>query len=223
MLDAEDVLGKRIVSTRLRGNVTVREENATAALEVMSRFAANPKWLIYLPPTMSPSETTTEPGLLEHPAEAFAYFRGQGCPQVVCEQKHMGSRAVVVVCQDETAARQRFGIAEEEIGIVYTRTGRRFFNDADLERRFLTRVQAALSSAGFWDEFHTTWVCLDCELMPWSAKAQELLRSQYAATGAAGRASLPQAVAAIEQAAARLSGEERLKTQTVELAFQSRS
>ena len=223
VLDAEDVLGKRIVSTRLRGNVTVREENATAALEVMSRFAANPKWLIYLPPTMSPSETTTEPGLLEHPAEAFAYFRGQGCPQVVCEQKHMGSRAVVVVCQDETAARQRFGIAEEEIGIVYTRTGRRFFNDADLERRFLTRVQAALSSAGFWDEFHTIWACLDCELMPWSAKAQELLRSQYAATGAAGRASLPQAVSAIEQAVARLSGEERLKAQTVDLAFQSRA
>ena len=41
----------------------------------MSRFAADPHWLIYLPPTMSPSETTPAPGLLEHPAEAFAYFR----------------------------------------------------------------------------------------------------------------------------------------------------
>ena len=29
-------------------SVTIREENAAAALEVMSRFAANPKWLIYL-------------------------------------------------------------------------------------------------------------------------------------------------------------------------------
>ena len=58
ILDAEDVLGKRIISTQLQRNVTIREENATAALEVMSRFAANPKWLIYLPPTMSPSETS---------------------------------------------------------------------------------------------------------------------------------------------------------------------
>jgi len=223
VLDADDVIGKRIVSTRLRGNVTVREENATAALEVMSRFAANPKWLIYLPPTMSPAETTTEPGLLEHPAEAFAYFRGQGCPQVVCEEKHMGSRAVVIVCQGELAARQRFGIAEDEIGIVYTRTGRRFFNDTDLERRFLLRIQAALSAAGFWDEFHTTWVCLDCELMPWSAKAQELLRSQYAATGAAGRASLPQAVAMLERATARLTGEENDKLSTILAEFQSRA
>jgi protein phosphatase len=205
VLDAEDVLGKRIITTRLRGSVTIREANAIAALEVMSRFAANPKWLIYLPPTMSPCETTSEPGLLEHPAEAFAYYRSQGTPKVICEEKHMGSRAVVIICRDEQAAKERFGIAEQELGIVYTRTGRRFFNEPDLERRFLDRVRAALTAADFWNAFSTTWACLDCELMPWSAKAQELLRSQYAAVGAAGRASLPRAVAALEQAAARLA------------------
>ena len=134
VLDAEDVLGKRIIPTRLRGNVTIREENATAALEVMSRFAADPRWLIYLPPTMSPCETSQVAGLLEHPAEAFAYYRNEGVPQVVCEEKHMGSRAVVVVCRDEKAARERFGVTTGESGIVTTRTGRRFFNDPDLER-----------------------------------------------------------------------------------------
>ena len=110
MLDAEDVLGKRIIPTRLRGNVTIREENAAAALEVMSRFAADPRWLIYLPPTMSPCETSWRAGLLEHPAEAFAYYRDQGVPRVVCQEKHMGSRAVVIVCRDEDAARERFGV-----------------------------------------------------------------------------------------------------------------
>ena len=60
-----------------------------------------------------------------------------------------------------------------------------------------------MDATGFWDEFKTDWACLDCELMPWSAKAQELLRSQYAAVGAAGRASLPKAVAALRQAAER--------------------
>src|SRR5690606_3815619 len=123
VLDIEDVIGKRIIATRLHGNVTVREENAAAALEVMSRFAANPKWLIYLPPTMSPSETSREPGFLEHPAEAFGYYRHEGVPRVVCEEKHMGSRAVVIVCRDEDAARRRFGVVGEGIGIVYTRTG----------------------------------------------------------------------------------------------------
>ena len=213
VLDAEDVLGKRIVSTRLRGNVTIREAHATAALEVMSRFAANPKWLIYLPPTMSPCETSNEPGLLEHPAEAFSYFRSQGAPQVICEEKHMGSRAVVIVCQDEQAAKERFGVLEGEIGIVYTRTGRRFFNEPALEAQFLDRVRSAMTAANLWNELNTKWVCLDCELMPWSAKAQELLKNQYAAVGAAGQASLPKAVASLAQAAGWLNGEEKSKVE----------
>ena len=204
LLDAEDVIGKRIISTRLRQNVTIREANATAALEVMSRWAANPKWLIYLPPTMSPCETSKADGFLEHPDEAFAYYRSNGTPKVVCEEKHMGSRAVVIVCKDADAARERFGIADGESGIVYTRTGRRFFEDADLEAAMLDRVRKAMNTAGVWDEFETDWACMDCELMPWSAKAQELLRSQYAAVGAAGRASLPAVVSAIEQTAARM-------------------
>ena len=118
----------------------------------------------------------------------------------------MGSRAVVIVCRDEQAARERFGIAEGEVGIVYTRTGRRFFIEPGLEKQFLDRVRAALTAADLWATLDTTWACLDCELMPWSAKAQELLKNQYAAVGAAGRASLPRAAAALEQAAARLTG-----------------
>jgi protein phosphatase len=222
VLDIDDVSGKRIVATRLHHTVTIREENAAAALEVMSRWAANPKWLIYLPPTMSPCETSMAEGLLEHPAEAFSYYRSQGVPQVVCEEKHMGSRAVVIVCRDADAARERFGTTEGEAGIVYTRTGRRFFNDAELERLFLARCAATLTEAGFWSEFDTTWACLDCELMPWSAKAQELLRSQYAAVGAAGKASIPQAVALLERAAQRLDGEAQRHLDAVRSKFAGR-
>jgi protein phosphatase len=195
------VIGKRIIETRLHGNLTVREENAIAALEVMSRFAANPKWLIYLPPTMSSSETTTIEGLLEHPVEAFGYFRKEHVEQVICEQKHMGSRAVVIVCRDRDAALKRFGVAEDEIGVCYTRTGRRFFSESNLERQFLERIQQAATKAGLWDELGTDWLCLDCELMPWSAKAQELLRQQYAPTGAAARAGLEQAIAVLSRTA----------------------
>lgn len=201
LLDIDDVIGKRIVTTRLHHNVTVREENALAALEVMSRFAANPKWLIYLPPTMSPTETTSQPGFLEYPMEAFAYYRREGVPRVVCEEKHMGSRAVVIVCRDEDAARRRFGVIGEGIGICYTRTGRRFFDDAKIEKEFLQKVRTACEAADLWEQFQTDWICLDAELMPWSAKAQELLRQQYAAVGAAAQASLSETVASLEHLA----------------------
>jgi protein phosphatase len=197
VLDLADVTGKLIISTRLQPNITVREENGIAALEVMSRFAVNPKWLIYLPPTMSPSETSKLPDLLEHPAEAFAYYRQEGIPKVICEEKHMGSRAVVVICRDEQVALKRFGIPPEEgegSGVIYTRTGRRFFEDRAIESQLLTVLRSAMDASGFWDVLKTDWACFDCELMPWSAKAQELIRTQYAAVGAASESSLAYAV-----------------------------
>ena len=200
LLDIEDVTGKRIIQTRLRNNLTIKEENSIAALEVMSRFAVNPKWLVYLPPTMSPCETSPLPDFLEHPAEAIGYYRDHGVRQIVCEEKHMGSRAVVVVCRDEETAVRRFGVTGEEIGVCYTRTGRNFFTDAELERQFLARVAAAFTASDFWTTHQTDWVCLDCELMPWSVKAQGLIRKQYAAVGAAGRAALPEVVSVLEQA-----------------------
>jgi protein phosphatase len=203
VLDLADVQGKRIVHTRLHRTVTVREENATAALEVMSRFAVNPKWLIYLPPTMSPSETTTRDGLLEHPAEAFAYFRTHGVPEVMCQEKHMGSRAVVVVCRDTDVARRRFGIVDDGDGVIYTRTGRRFFDDTSVEQALLTMIRDAFDRSGFWETLSTDWACLDCELMPWSAKAQELIRRQYAAVGAAATTSLGETMTAVRAASAR--------------------
>lgn len=201
MLDLADVTGKRIISTRLLSNITIREENAIAALEVMSRFAVNPKWLIYLPPTMSPVATSQRLDLLEHPAEAFGYYRSEGVTEVVCEEKHMGSRAVVMVCRDEDAARERFGIVGEGTGIIYTRTGRRFFDDLSLETEFISRVQSALTASNFWQEFDTTWACIDAELMPWSAKAQELLQRQYASVGAAANAALHESFRALQMAA----------------------
>ena len=203
LLDIESVLGKRLISTRLHRDVTIREENAIAALEVMSRFAVDPKWLIYLPPTMSPSETSREPGLLEHPAEAFAYYRHHGVPRVVCQEKHMGSRAVVIVCRDEAAARQRFGVTCGSLGICYTRTGRPFFDDPAIESEVLARLRAALAASGLWEDLDTDWLILDCELMPWSAKAQALLQGQYAQVGAASQAALGAAIATLEQATGR--------------------
>ncbi|MBI3221225.1 MAG: polynucleotide kinase-phosphatase [Bacteroidetes bacterium] len=206
VLDVADVIGKRIITTRLRNNITVREENSIAALEVMSRFAINPKWLIYLPPTMSPSETSALNDYLEHPIEALNYFKSQGVDKVVCEEKHMGSRAILVIGKDEEAIRTRFGIENEGIGVCYTRTGRNFFTDSELEKQFIDRVNKALTSADFWTRFQTDWVCLDAELMPWSAKAQALLKDQYASVGAAASAALTHVMDVLTETTARNLG-----------------
>ncbi|MBL1078566.1 polynucleotide kinase-phosphatase [Nocardia sp. 2] len=190
VLDLDDVLGRRVVQTRHLGRVGVQEDAAAAALEVMSRFAVDPRWLVYLPPTMSPCATSELDGYLEHPAQAFEYYRSEGVPTVVCEEKHMGSRAVVLVTRSAEAARHRFGVDDGSTGAVYTRTGRPFFDDPAQTEALLAKVRAAAETSGLFDEFGSDWLLLDTELMPWSAKAVGLLRNQYAAVGAAARSSL---------------------------------
>jgi protein phosphatase len=202
LLDLGDVIGKRIINTALVPAITVNEAHSAAALEVMTRFAISPKWLIYLPPTMSPTETSTRDGYLEYPDEAFGYYRRQGVAECVVEDKHMGSRALVVVCRDVDVAVRRFGVTTGETGAVYTRTGRAFFGGMAMTESMLGRVRGALTAADFWERFETDWVLLDSEIMPWSAKAQGLLREQYAATGAAANAGLGAVTGLLDQARA---------------------
>lgn len=203
-LDVADVLGKRLVEVALTGSrVTIREENAAAALEVMSRFALDPRWLVYLPPTMAPSDASRRDGLLEHPDEAFSSYRKEGVNEVVCEEKHMGSRAIAIVCRDETVPLERFGIAASAPGCLYTRTGRRLLSDESMETELLGLLSAAVGACRLWEELATDWLALDCELLPWSLKAEELLRRQYASVGAAAAADLAAEVGVLEDAAAR--------------------
>jgi protein phosphatase len=201
LLDIEDVAGKRGIETRLAGRLTIPEEHAAAALEVMSRFAVDPRWLVYLPPTMAPTATSSLPSLLEHPAEAFDEFRREGVPSVICEEKHMGSRAIVVVTRDDDVARRRFKI--EGRGVAVTRTGRPFFSGEPSEGEFLNGLRAAVDAAGLWGELETDWLLFDAEIVPWSLKAEELLRTQYASVGAAATAAGRAAVDVLDAAGSR--------------------
>ncbi len=205
LLDLSDVAGKRILNTTLRKSITIHEENSAAALEIMSRFAVDPRWLVYLSPTMSPTETSLKEGHLEHPDEAFKYFKSQGIEQVICEEKHMGSRAIVVACKDVKTAAKRFHVTDGLAGVCYTRTGRSFFNDPRLEKQFIARIRKAVTNADLWKKLDTDWIVLDCELMPWSAKAQSLLEQQYAPVAVAAETSLSEASKLLVKASKRVS------------------
>lgn len=198
VLRIDDVAGTRWLETTHAGKVKIPEENAAAALEVMSRFAVDPRWLIYLPPTMSPVKTARTDGYLEHPEQAFEEYAGWGVTRVVCEEKHMGSRAIAVIARDADAAERRFGVGDGTTGVVYTRTGRPFFTDT-------TPLVDALreTAAPLFEALDTDWLALDCELLPWSAKALDLITSQYASVGAAARHVLPVALSVLDAAAAR--------------------
>lgn len=196
-----DVMGKRTIETHIGGRVTISEAAAAGALETMSRFAVDPRWLIHLPPTMSPVETSPRDGWLERPEEAFDYYRRQGVSEIICEEKHMGSRAIAVICKDADAARKHFHATSRD-GVIYTRTGRPFFKPGD-EGLVIERLRKAITKAGWWKQFQTDWVCLDMEIMPWSAKAQSLIRHQYAPVGSAASIGLDLATKTLQDAVRR--------------------
>lgn len=197
-LGLDDVRSGRAIESRYGMEVSVREESAAAALEAMSRFAIDPRWLVYLPPAMSPPETSSAEGFLEHPHEAFAYYAERGVREVVCRDMHTGSRAVLVVCRDEGVGLARFG--DERLGVVTTCEGRPFFDDADLERALLERVRDASERAGTFDSLRSGWMILDAELAPRSVNATGLSVEQYARIGAAGMAVFSAALDALRAA-----------------------
>lgn len=203
-INLKDVSGKLVLPTTLHNTVIVQEEQTTAALEIMSRFAIHPNWLIYLPPTMSPTRTSQKEGYLEYPDDALIEYRKWGVEEVICQVKHMGSRALIVLTQTDDVAQQRFGQNKGSCGVIYTRTGRPFFKDSDIEQALLQRLRDAMTRANLWQTLETDWVCLDAELMPWSAKAQSLLRTQYAAVATAAQHGMDAALQALQTTATRL-------------------
>ena len=202
-LDITELQGVLRINTRLDGTVTVKPENSAAALESMSRFAVDPRWLIYVPPTMAPCRAAPEGELLERPAEAFEHYRKRGVKTVVCQDKHMGSRGIVVVTRDDETARRRFGTAAGGRGCIYTRTGRRFFDDREREAAVLDVFRSAFENAGLWRTLKTDWACLDCEIMPWNAKGAGLIKRHFTPVATAGRMGLTNAIEALEKAAER--------------------
>ncbi|KSU56736.1 polynucleotide kinase-phosphatase [Gordonia hongkongensis] len=189
VLTLTDVLGQRVVDTHHMGRVSLRDETAAGALEVMSRFAIPPAELLYLPPTMSPVDSSSRDGLLEHPDEAFGFYAKHSIGRVVCEEKHMGSRGIVRVARDGS-------------GCIHSRTGRAFFSD-ERQTELLSRIADAVTRAGVWTDLDATWILVDAELLPWTAKAEAMIRSQYARVGAAATHALPAAVDVLAVAAAR--------------------
>lgn len=203
-LNLDDVLRAQVITTRLLPKgVFIPPDQANLALEEMSRFAVDPRWLIYVPPTMAPAETSNLPGYLEHPNQVFDYYLKQGVTRVICERKHMGSRAVVIVCKDADAARRRFGVTDGSAGVCYSRMGRRFFRDPQLEAEVFAKVRAAMTGADMWNKLGSDWVVLDCELMPWNAKASELVKGLFAGLAAAGEPALTQTIERLNTTEAR--------------------
>ena len=202
-LTLDDVVGTRRIATRGMRSIRIDAARAATALEAASRFALSPNWLVYIPPTMAPCEASRDDDTkwLEHPRNAFEEYARTGVRHVVCELKHMGSRAIAIVGRKADSIESAFGVAGE--GRVYTRTGRRFFNENDEERALLATVRRSMDRAGLWDALGTEWIMLDGEIVPWVVKGAGLINTHYRAPGVAGAIALAHASTTLDAYRAR--------------------
>ncbi|MFJ7935895.1 polynucleotide kinase-phosphatase [Sporosarcina sp. NPDC096371] len=166
------------VRTEQLGAVKIHQDIVKPAIDTISHYTVPIEQLLYIPPTMSPTPvTSSEPDYLEHPKEAIDYYRSHGIHTMIAEKKHMGSRAVLLLFKDVESAKKAVG--SETLGIIYTRTGRRFF-DKQTEVEIVLKLNEELMNKGYFEKYQTDFVLLDAEIMPWNLKAKELISGQYA-------------------------------------------
>lgn len=165
------------VHTTSGDQITIPKENALAAMDTFSHYTLPLEQVIYIPPTMSPTpQTSALPDYLEHPEEAFNYYKKNGVQKMIAEKKHMGSRAVIFIAKDKEVAKEL--INSDSLGYITTRTGRAFFEQKE-QQQMVEKIHAELVSKNYFEQFNTSFVLMDAEILPWNLKAHRLIDQQY--------------------------------------------
>lgn len=164
--------------TTAHGKVFASKKYTKEALEFASTRMDRMEHAFYIPPTMSPTPTTSElADFLEHPKEAFEYYREKGVSHVVCQKKHMGSRAYITLYKTEEVAKEYTNI--KTLGKILSRNSAPFFKK-DVEEKVVKQLHEDLQP--YFEKNQTDFILLDCEIMPWNLKSAGLIRAQYGLT-----------------------------------------
>lgn len=145
----------------LAKEIQVSSDQRESAMNSLSHPKSMGLEIPWIPATTGAVDAAAE-GDLEQIEDATRYYRERGLPEVIIEEKHMGSRCVIRL--------NREGV---DPGFAYTRMGWRFFGARDQELAILHALRAAVTKADLWSCFGD-WVLLDGEMLPWSLKWGDL-------------------------------------------------
>lgn len=151
---AGQLQGRHSLTTHLYGQIGIRPHQSAAALDRLSHSAADPRWLVYLPPVPVPAtDGRTE--------AAIGYYRQQEVDEVLLCPRPAGVEVIIILGRDPEAAGARFGLQTPAGGQVLTRTGRPFFADEAMATAALAQLRQALDQAGFWERQRSGWLIFD--------------------------------------------------------------
>ncbi len=199
-----DLVGSRaLVSTRHGYHLSLQEHQVATVMQLLTLESVPAKWLIYLPATISPPTSSNLPGTLEHPAQAFDYYRKKNLIQVAAWACPVGTRVVVVLCRNDAVAQKRFHFVGDSLGTVYTRTGRPFFKEKDENQHLIQKLVKGMELAEVWDTLKTDWLCFEAIISPLSQFAIDFESEIYSPVVGAGHDFLNLASEKLQKAAER--------------------
>ena len=138
----------------------------------MSRFAVDPRWLVYLPPTMAPSRDRQRRKGARAPGRGVrllpARRRGRGGLR---GEAHGLARGGGGLPRRRRRPGDWFGVATRPAAIVYTRTGRPFFSDPR-DRRRAARPAARGAERPACGTSSAPTGCCSTASLPWSAEGR---------------------------------------------------
>lgn len=185
----ERIAGRNLVTTRYNYFVTIKDSSSPPIVEFLEIGGLNPRWMIYLPPRLSPTKSSSLPGYLEHTSEAFTYYAKKGLEHVLVEEMHGGEAVTVVIAKDEVQASKRFGVKKECFGIAINSKGHPYFKNKLQEQEFLRQFRKVLDQLDLWGSLESDWFCITGEMTPGSRNWQEL-STNYERISAATSSSL---------------------------------
>ncbi len=208
-INFERIAGRNLVTTRDNYYITIKDQASPSTLEFLELGGLNPRWLIYLPPRLSPTKSSTLPGYLEHLTEALSYYAKKGLDKVLVEEMQGGEEVTIVIAKNEVTAIKRFGIRAEGFGAAINSKGHPYFKSELSEQQFLKRFRKVIDSLELWEAFDTDWFCISGEMTPGAKNWQELATNFHRINSAAD-ASL-----AARSDALRAAGESGLDVQSL--------
>lgn len=189
LVDFERVAGRNLISTRHQYFITIKDAESPAVLEMLQYGRVNPKLLIYIPPRLSPTKSSKQPGYLEHTTEAFAYYAKKGQEKVLVEKSMGGEQVTIVIAKDEVKTIKIFNTSREGLGSATNSIGHEYFKTKEQEQRFLKRFRDVLDQLDLWNSFKSDWFCITGEMTPGTYSWGDLPTS-YQRIATAGETSL---------------------------------
>lgn len=187
------------LKTRWTDAWTPRSQDVSAALEQLSDSSVDPRWLIYIPPSIAICSPSQRAGLLEHPSDVLQFYRSAGLP-VVMEEMHFGVRAVFIIGRTDAACDARFGVAAP--GMIYDGQGKAFF-EPRLQEPAILLARETLERAGAFERLGAELLIFEALVQPWSLKRQEYMARQALPAATALLGSRGRALEALELAMQR--------------------